>query len=483
MGYIGRQLSTGQYRKLDSIEGSFDGSAKGFNLEVDSTSVTPAAQNCLLSINGVIQEPFVAFSVTGSAINFAEAPESSDKFFGVIMGEAAFIAANTVGANELGVTAGTAEASKVLILNTDKGVNDIGSISGSATATASFSQILVGGSDGSNAFAVISGSGAAGTPGKVRISGSLQSTGSFGRVEGSTLQGTIVTPSQTNITSVGTIGTGTWEATDVGVAHGGTGASTLTDGGVLLGSDTNAITAMAVLADSEMIVGNGSTDPVAESGATLRTSIGVGTGDSPQLTAVNIGDAADTTLSRNAAGVLQVESTILKMAGKETIWIPSNAMTPTETNGCADITAVETTSDRPDMYVLDFDKDSDEHAQFSVAFPKSWNLGTVTFQVFWSGIASADDVDWALQGVAFGDNDSIDTAYGTAVVVTDNAQGAVEECLVSAESGDVTIAGSPADDQLCYFRIFRDVSGDAMAGDARLHGIKLFFTTDIANDD
>ena len=183
MGYIGRQLSTGQYRKLDSIEGSFDGSAKGFNLEVDSTSVTPAAQNCLLSINGVIQEPFVAFSVTGSAINFAEAPESSDKFFGVIMGEAAFIAANTVGANELGVTAGTAEASKVLILNTDKGVNDIGSISGSATATASFSQILVGGSDGSNVFAVISGSGAAGTSGKVRISGSIQSTGSFGRVE------------------------------------------------------------------------------------------------------------------------------------------------------------------------------------------------------------------------------------------------------------------------------------------------------------
>ena len=180
MGYIGRQLSTGQYRKLDSIEGSFNGSKKDFNLEVDSTSVTPAAQNCLLSINGVIQEPFVAFSVTGSAINFAEAPESSDKFFGVIMGEAAFIAANTVGANELGVTAGTAEASKALILNTDKGVNDIGSISGSATATASFSQILVGGSDGSNAFAVISGSGASGV---VRISGSIHSTGSFGALK------------------------------------------------------------------------------------------------------------------------------------------------------------------------------------------------------------------------------------------------------------------------------------------------------------
>ena len=73
------------------------------------------------------------------------------------------------------------------------------------------------------------------------------------------------------------------------VNQGGTGATSLTDGGVLLGSGTGAVTAMAVLADGEMIVGDGSTDPVAESGATLRTSIGVGTGDSPTFTAVTVG--------------------------------------------------------------------------------------------------------------------------------------------------------------------------------------------------
>lgn len=72
--------------------------------------------------------------------------------------------------------------------------------------------------------------------------------------------------------------------TDLAVEHGGTGASTLTDGAVLLGSGTGAITAMAVLADGEMIVGDGTTDPVAESGATLRTSIGLGTGDNAQFT-------------------------------------------------------------------------------------------------------------------------------------------------------------------------------------------------------
>ena len=70
--------------------------------------------------------------------------------------------------------------------------------------------------------------------------------------------------------------------TDLVVADGGTGASSLTDGGVLLGSGTGAITAMAVLGDGEMIVGDGTTDPVAESGSTLRASIGVAIGSDVQ---------------------------------------------------------------------------------------------------------------------------------------------------------------------------------------------------------
>ena len=85
----------------------------------------------------------------------------------------------------------------------------------------------------------------------------------------------------TSITTLGTIGTGVWQATLVDVVYGGTGAATLTDGGVLLGSGTGAITPMAVLADGEFIVGDGTTDPVAESGNTARTSLGLGTGDSP----------------------------------------------------------------------------------------------------------------------------------------------------------------------------------------------------------
>ena len=108
-------------------------------------------------------------------------------------------------------------------------------------------------------------------------------------LQGTVLASTVVTSS---LTTVGTIATGVWQGTDVGVAYGGTGVSTLTDGGVLLGSGSSAITAMAVLTDGQMIVGNGSTDPVAESGATLRTSIGVGTGDSPTFTALGLSSSA-----------------------------------------------------------------------------------------------------------------------------------------------------------------------------------------------
>lgn len=117
------------------------------------------------------------------------------------------------------------------------------------------------------------------------------------------------------ITTDGVVDGATIGATTLTVAQGGSGAATFTDGGVLLGSGTSAFTAMAVLTDGQMIVGDGTTDPVAESGATLRTSIGVGTGDSPQFTGIELGHADDTTITRASAGVAQVEGKAIYVAG------------------------------------------------------------------------------------------------------------------------------------------------------------------------
>ena len=226
-------------------------------------------------------------------------------------------------------------------------------------------------------------------------------------------------------------------------------------------------------------------DYTSTSGTAIVLAQGASVSDIVEVVVFDVFSVADT-VSKSAGGDFNSDITSgglpVKVAGKESIWIPSLAMKPTTSNGCSLITSVETTSGRPDMIVFDFDKDSDEFAQFSIAFPKSWDAGTVTFQFYWSGIAATTNVTMTLQGVSFADNDSIDTVYGTAVAVTDAAQGAVEELLVSAESAAITIAGSPGENELTYFRIGRDVSEDNMAGDCRLHGIKLFFNTDTKND-
>jgi hypothetical protein len=55
---------------------------------------------------------------------------------------------------------------------------------------------------------------------------------------------------------------------------------------------------------------------------------------------------------------------------------------------------------------------------------------------------------------------------------------------MTAVSGAVTIGGSPADDDQTFFQLYRDAAdgSDDFTGDARVLGIKLFYTTDAAND-
>ena len=189
-------------------------------------------------------------------------------------------------------------------------------------------------------------------------------------------------------------------------------------------------------------------------------------------------------INPKGTGVLKSGSGAVKIAGLETMWVPAAAMYGATTNP-ADAQQVETTATRPDMKVLDFDAGTDEFAQFSVAFPKSWNEGTITYQVYWTpNNTSTGNCIFGLQGVACGDSDTIDVVYGTAVNITDAGIGTVEDQQVSAVSSAVTIAGSPAVDQLTYFQLFRDANagGDTFTGDARVLGIKIFFTTDAAND-
>jgi hypothetical protein len=209
-----------------------------------------------------------------------------------------------------------------------------------------------------------------------------------------------------------------------------------------------------------------------------------GTGNPPSITAGGSDANVSLNLIVQGSGTLQANAAAIKIAGTETMWVPASAMYATTTNP-AEAAQVETTALRPDMKVFDFADTADDFVQFSVAMPKSWNLGTVTYQVFWTpSTTNTGNCIFGLQGVAIGDGDTIDIAYGTAVDVTDAGIGTIEDQQVSPVSGDVTIAGSPADDQQTYFQLYRDANagGDTYTGVARVLGIKIFYTTDAAND-
>jgi len=206
------------------------------------------------------------------------------------------------------------------------------------------------------------------------------------------------------------------------------------------------------------------------------------TGNGPTFTASGETNV-DININPKGTGVLKSGTAAVKIAGKESIWVPAQAMYPNSTSGCADLAQVEL-SNGPEIKTLDFDKDSDEFAQFAVAFPKSWNESTVTFQAFFTADSTnTGTTSWALNGVAIADDDSINTAFGTAVAPTAKAMsGTANDLAVTAESGAVTIAGSPSTDEEVFFQIQRDVSEDTLTADAKLLGIKIFFTTDAAND-
>ncbi len=112
--------------------------------------------------------------------------------------------------------------------------------------------------------------------------------------------------------------------TDLVVADGGTGASTLTDHGVLLGSGTDPITALGAMTNGQLVIGSTGLDSVVASitdGEGIDTTAGAGT-----LT-IACEDA-----SESNKGVTVYAGTTKALAGTDT----ASAMTPADTKAVLD---------------------------------------------------------------------------------------------------------------------------------------------------
>ena len=87
MPYLGRELTSGNYLKLDDITSQFNGSTTTFQLKSGGSDFFPGSSfSLLVSVPGVIQEADSAYQINNNEITFATAPSGADDCFIIVLG-------------------------------------------------------------------------------------------------------------------------------------------------------------------------------------------------------------------------------------------------------------------------------------------------------------------------------------------------------------------------------------------------------------
>jgi hypothetical protein len=169
--------------------------------------------------------------------------------------------------------------------------------------------------------------------------------------------------------------------------------------------------------------------------------------------------------------------TVTATGGATNLWIPASAWIPRTTNGCG-VDSREQATNRVNTDELLFEAaTSEEFAQALVVMPSNYNNSTLSARFYWSAASGGSGgVAWGISGRAYGDDDPIDAASGTRVVVTDTFITANDVHVTSA-TGAVTIAGTPAANKAINFQIVREIgnASDTLGVDARLLGVEIIF--------
>lgn len=135
--------------------------------------------------------------------------------------------------------------------------------------------------------------------------------------------------------------------------------------------------------------------------------------------------------------------------------------------------------------VLSFDPTTAEGCMVLLPMPKSWDhTVNITARARWfHNGGSGFGVVWSFQALAISDGDSLATALGTAVTVTDTG-GTTNAQYISAESGNITVAGTPVQADSLLFAVSRAATNgsDTLTVDAHLLGVDLFVSYSLGND-
>ena len=121
MAYIGRQLTQGNFIKLDDLQSQFDGSKTTFSLTAGGQTYKPGSSNALLvSLGGVIQEAGSAFTLNNDEITFSNPPTADANIFIIALGNSVSVgtpADNTVTQRQLSDNLGEYSGIGTIILS------------------------------------------------------------------------------------------------------------------------------------------------------------------------------------------------------------------------------------------------------------------------------------------------------------------------------------------------------------------------------
>jgi len=92
MPYIGRQLTQGNFIKLDDLQSQFNGTKTTFSLTAGGQAYKPGSSNALLvSLGGVIQEAGSAYTLNNDEITFSNPPTADANIFIIALGNSVSI--------------------------------------------------------------------------------------------------------------------------------------------------------------------------------------------------------------------------------------------------------------------------------------------------------------------------------------------------------------------------------------------------------
>ena len=205
-------------------------------------------------------------------------------------------------------------------------------------------------------------------------------------------------------------------------------------------------------------------------------------GYSVLLSGGDLGAGSDAEIATTKAVREELDDLITDGVTKE-LHVPASAMTRCTTGFPAVLLQYEYPTNDIDFNVLAFDSSSVERVQFQTVMPPGWDRGTIKAKFHWNGLSGSlagDTIEWGMKAGAFGNDDALDTALGTGVVISDTMLTAsITNMHITDATPAMTVAGSPSLGDIVVFEFYRNVGEtDDMAFDAWLFGVTLQYTED-----